>query len=287
MTFTTSDAFKTNRAGFRRDQAPPRAALPKGACDTHMHIVGPFATYPLRETRSLQPPEAKLEDYRNVMRTTGLQRNVIVQPSFFGQDNECTLASAEALGADVARAVVVVGTDITDSELAAMHRRGARAIRLQGVVAGGARVEDMELMADRIRLLGWHVQLYVDAKEIPALAPRIRKLPVDVVFDHMATVQRGGSEHEPGFQALLALLASGKVWVKLSGARFAPSAERARQLVQANSHRIVWGSDWPHISYEDDVPTEGALLDALNDWVPDDEVRRRILVDNASALYFW
>lgn len=286
MTDPKTDRFKTNPSGFRRDQSAPSVAVPPGACDTHMHIVGPFAKYPLRETRSLQPPESVLEDYRAVMQVTGIQRNVIVQPSFFGMDNECTLDSTVALGLETTRAVVVVNPDISEKELESMHHRGARAVRIQSVVAGGARIEDIETLAVRIRPLGWHIQTYMDANGIEDLAPVFRRLPVDVVFDHMAHVHRDSRPEGAGFNALLGLLESGKAWVKLSNARFVADGERARLLVQANPEHAVWGSDWPHVSYEDAVPTEGMLLDALAQWVPDEATRNRILVDNATNLYF-
>jgi predicted TIM-barrel fold metal-dependent hydrolase len=33
------------------------------------------------------------------------------------------------------------------------------------------------------------------------------------------------------------------------------------------------------------MPNDGDLLDLLLEWVPDEAIRNRILVDNASALY--
>jgi predicted TIM-barrel fold metal-dependent hydrolase len=278
-------AFKTNERGFRRIIRAPQQPLPPLACDTHMHIVGPFTDYPLRETRSLQPPEATLDDYRGVLRTTGLQRNVIVQPSFFAKDNACTLDAAQALGAN-ARAVVVVDADVAAAQIAQMHACGARGVRLQRIVSGGASIDDLERIAERIGPFGWHIQLYLDASELPELASRLRSLPVDVVFDHMAHIHRGSGVDQSGFGVLLELLAAGRTWVKLSGARFVPDAARARRLIEANPERMLWGSDWPHVAYEEDVPDEGRLLDLLAEWAPDEALRRRILVDNPALLYF-
>ncbi|WP_429636647.1 amidohydrolase family protein, partial [Staphylococcus aureus] len=83
----------------------------------------------------------------------------------------------------------------------------------------------------------------------------------------------------PGFRTLLDLLASGKAWVKLSAWRFSPDNARARQLVDANPERVLWGSDWPHVSYEEDVPDDGKLLDRLATWAQDSATIQRILVD--------
>src|SRR5688572_12803546 len=99
-------------------------------CDAHMHILGHYARYPLRETRSLNPPEAPLEEYLRVRDRLGLGRCVIVQPSVFAMDNACTLDAVEALQGS-ARAVVVVDAATHEAALADMHRRGARGVRVQ------------------------------------------------------------------------------------------------------------------------------------------------------------
>jgi predicted TIM-barrel fold metal-dependent hydrolase len=33
------------------------------------------------------------------------------------------------------------------------------------------------------------------------------------------------------------------------------------------------------------MPNDGALLDLLGQWIPDEALRRRVLVDNPAALY--
>jgi 2-pyrone-4,6-dicarboxylate lactonase len=59
----------------------------------------------------------------------------------------------------------------------------------------------------------------------------------------------------------------------------------ARDLTQRYPDRIVWGSDWPHVGQMTTMPATTPLLNLLESWVPDEAQRRRILVDNASALY--
>lgn len=277
---------RANPLGFRRDIAPPSFPVPAGACDTHMHIVGPFERYPLRETRSLQPPESTLDDYLAMRKIMGIERNVIVQPSFFAKDNACTLESAERMGTQQTRAVVVVEPDVDEDSLARMHASGARGVRLQRVVAGGTSVDEIAAIAERIQPFGWHVQLFMDSEDVEALAPQLRQLSVPVVFDHMAHVYHGSSTSSAGFRAVLDLLADGKAWVKLSAWRFSPDDERARMLVAANPERVLWGSDWPHVSWEEAVPDDGQLLNRLAQWAGDEATVQRILVDNPTQLYF-
>lgn len=281
----TDTVIRANAQGFRRDISAPGIAVPADACDAHMHIVGPFDQYPLRETRSLLPPESTLHDYRQVRQALGIQRSVIVQPSFFAKDNECTLDAVEALGG-TARAVVVIEPDIAEQTLDSMHSRGARGVRIQRIVAGGASLDDIEEIAARIQPFGWHLQFFMDAKDIAELAPRLRRLPVDTVFDHMAHVDAASGTDGPGFKALLDLMQVGKTWVKLSNAFWTPDPDRARRLIAANDQRVVWGSDWPHIGYRGAPPDDGRLIDAIAEWTQDETTRRRILVDNPGRLYF-
>src|SRR5690606_34219475 len=149
-----------------------------------------------------------------------------------------------------------------------------------------ASVDGITDIAQRIEPLGWHVQLFMDSTEVEELAPRLKQLPVPIVFDHMAHVHQDSSTQSAGFRTVLDLLASGKAWVKLSAWRFSPDEERARMLIAANPERILWGSDWPHVSWQEPVPNDGQLLDRLARWVGDPAVVQQVLVDNPGRLYF-
>ncbi len=48
--------------------------------------------------------------------------------------------------------------------------------------------------------------------------------------------------------------------------------------------QLVWGSDWPHPSAKQN-PDDAVLFDLLAKWVPDADVRHRILVENPAKLY--
>ena len=56
-------------------------------------------------------------------------------------------------------------------------------------------------------------------------------------------------------------------------------------LVTHAPDRMLWGSDWPHPNYFLPMPNDADLVDMLLDWVPDEALRRRILVDNPAALF--
>jgi 2-pyrone-4,6-dicarboxylate lactonase len=97
----------------------------------------------------------------------------------------------------------------------------------------------------------------------------------------------------PAFKALLALVREGNCWVKLSGA-YRISAEPypyedvvpiAKALVDAAPERMVWGSDWPHPSFQGAMPIDATLLDLLASWVPEPGTREQILTTNPAELY--
>jgi predicted TIM-barrel fold metal-dependent hydrolase len=48
---------------------------------------------------------------------------------------------------------------------------------------------------------------------------------------------------------------------------------------------MVWATDWPHPTEKAAKPDDAVLLDLLLDWVPDERMRHRILVENPEALY--
>lgn len=276
----------------------PRLQAPPGAIDCHAHIFGPVGRYPYSPKRLFTPPDVTLAQYRALLATLGIERAVLVTPSVYGMDNERQLDTlAEMQGRW--RGVAVVPTDVADAELERLHRGGFRGVRVNLFAKSGLVLDDLEAIAARVAPFGWHVQLHADARELAALAPRLSKLPVEVVFDHMGHVPAGAGVGHPGFQTLLALMGEGRFWAKLS----APYrlSERpypyddvtpfARALIEAAPDRVVWGSDWPHPAVPGHMPAnfvmpdDGDLLDILGLWTGDAEQQRKILLDNPKALY--
>lgn len=286
---------------------PPQFALPAGSCDCHVHVFGPFERYPLDPGRLYTPDPALPSDLFGMLDGAGIARAVLVQPSAYGTDNRCML---DALAEHPARlrGVAVISGDEPRKELARMHALGVRGVRLNLATAGGKPAAETarlaEQMAKAIAPLGWHLQMFVDLDAIAAIAPLVRRLPVDVVFDHMGLAQAARGLEQPGFATLLELMRDGRVWVKLSGT-YRVSSEvygsaqvtaLARALVAANPERVVWASDWPHIGAHahqlegKPAPAEyrridyGRLLSVLAEWAEGDHLAQ-ILTRNPARLY--
>ena len=275
------------------DPAPraPQFAMPADACDCHFHVFdGPS---PQVAERSYTAPPAPLGALRHLHRTLGISRSVIVQPSVYGTDNRTTLQTCDADPA--MKAIVVIDEDTPTDTLAAHRSRGAVGCRVNMLFTSNARIDSLAALAARIADQGWHLQILCDVSALGDSMDQLASLPVPVVFDHFGHFPAIKGINDPGFQALLRLLGSGKAWVKLSGAyRLGPAhhdtdsavAALAAGLIAANPDQLVWGSDWPHPAIsQQEMPNDGDLLDALAGWAPDAALRRRILVDNPARLY--
>ena len=270
----------------------PKLVAMDGACDCHMHIYE--SRFPVAPTAVSPPPEAPLAAYRNIRRQLGLTRAVIVQPSAYGSDNSCTMEAVKALGKD-ARGVVVVDTTVTDAALAQLTDAGARGIRFHMLPGGALPWDVLEEMAARVDTFGWHVQLQMDGRFLSERESVLKRLPGILVIDHVGKFLEPVTTEHAGFQTLLRLVDTGRCWVKLSAPYEVSKAgppyyddvgALAKALVTAAPERMVWASNWPHPSVSGPaVPDDADLLDVLLDWVDDDAVRSRILVDNPAMLY--
>lgn len=282
--------------------------MPKGTCDCHVHVFGPFDKYPLAAARSYTPPPAIVDDLIARMDAAGVERAVIVQPSAYGTDNRATLDAVRARPERL-RAVAVIDGRESDATLQEMNDAGTRGVRLNIISGGGPSAATFEAMitriAERIARFQWHIQIYAPLATIAASARLLDKLPVDIVLDHMGQPDAAAGLGQSGFDTLLGLLRSEKFWVKLSGPyRSSPDplgnadvAKIARKLAAIAPDRSVWGSDWPHTGEHAGTagtappPVEyrpidyGRLLSVAADWVDDETALRRVLVDNAARLY--
>lgn len=282
----------------------PVFAVPNGACDCHVHIFGPDARFPLSPKRLYTPGPASIEDLLAMHRALHIDRVVVVHPSAYGLDNSCTVDAVRKLG-DRARGVAVVDEATTDAMLADMHAAGVRGVRVNlesyGESDPAVARRSLTWAAKRVAPLGWHVQTYTNIAILAALQDTILALPTTLVVDHFGRAQASGGTAQPGFEQLLELLRSGKVYVKISAPyrisqqlHYTDAAPLARTMIAANPDRIVWGSDWPHPGANRRDPAviepfrpedNGAALNRLAEWITSAAELRKILVDNPARLY--
>lgn len=276
----------------------PGFAVPPLACDTHFHVFGPPEKYPYETELRYPPPLAPLEDYLSLADQLNIQRMVFVQPSAYGKDNSCMLDAMAEVGGRC-RGIIDLDENLPDSEIEKFHASGVRGIRInvspiKPYEAGFANslIDPVLRLAERIKPLGWHLQFLNPGWLVQELIPTLRKLPVTFVIDHMGLFPAEEGIDQPGFQQLLELLREGRCWVKLTGVyrmskdipKFENAAPFAQALIATEPNRILWGSDFPHLSFHDKVDSL-ALFNLLKIWAPDETTRHKILVDNPNALF--
>jgi predicted TIM-barrel fold metal-dependent hydrolase len=272
-------------------RAPSRYVLPQGAADTHAHVIGLPPRYPFVASRSYTPPEAPLSAYLEMLDATGMTFGGLTQVSVHGSDNRLLV---EALQAEPKRlrGVAVAPANAPERELVALKDAGVVALRLNVLYGGGIGFEALERYGSLCRDMEWHLQFLIDARQLPVIASKLSRLPVEFLVDHMGHMPASEGVSHPGFQTLLSLVRDG-AWVRLSGAfrtsvqgpPYADTIPFARALNEAAPGRCLWGSDWPHVANWGPMPNVGELLDLLADWVPEEQARRMLFVDNPRRLY--
>jgi D-galactarolactone isomerase len=255
-----------------------------------MHIYD--ERYPVSPMSLLRPPDATLDEYRQVQAALGLQRVVIVQPTTYGLDNSCLLDAVRQVGGD-ARAIVVVTDAVTDLVVERMTQLGVRGARFHMLPGGAVPWEMMRTVAERVARHGWHIQLQMNGRDLVDRYDTLVALPTPFVIDHVGRYMPPVGPDDERFRVLLRLIGTGRCWVKLSAPyesvvdddhHYPAVTDLIHSLVRHAPERMLWATNWPHPGQA--YPPSLADLHRLAlDWMPDAAVRRRILVDNPAELY--
>jgi len=280
-----------------RNPRVPNLKLPKGSIDTHVHVF--HNKYWLSPDRGYNPPDSTLEDLKHLHRQLGIDRVVFTQPSPYGTDNSAIIDGMTALNAetpDCARMVVAVDADVTEEQIDAWDKIGGRGVRLNTDNKGGMPIgfDEIPNLEAKLKPFGWHIEWLFPGKDIVDLMPILKKVEVPQSIGHFAYQPATSGVESEGFQALLRLVKDGNTWVKISGANRVSETDlppyddvqpMARALIQANAERIMWGTDWPHPNKYEVNPNDADPVEAFGQWVPDEIIRRKIMVDTPAAFY--
>jgi len=251
-----------------------------------MRIDAPLAP----DRHSAPKRDCTVEDYLAVLDTHGISHGVLTAPSFYGTDNSLLLDALDRAGGRL-RGTVIVDRGIDQAALTAMGERGAVGIRLNWVrrstlpdVAAG----DYRQLFVKVRELDWHVEIYLEGPLLAKILPAVRESGAKVVVDHFGSPDPAQGVACGGFKAVLEGVRAGDTWVKLS-APYRQGGADPRRYVDAlldagGPQQLVWASDWPFVSHEDDV-TYRDCVQWLVDWVPNEAARRIILADTPASLF--
>ena len=263
-------------------------------CDSHFHVFGPAGRYPYSGDLRYKPPQAPLSRYLLEASRLGVDRYVFVQPSAYGRDNACMLDAMREVGIAKCRGIVDIDENLLDGELERLHAAGVRGVRVnvnpikppepgfaQNLHARISRLD--ERCAER----GWMLDFLTPGWLTRELFPTLEKLKCSYTLAHMGMflaqdpLPRDFVEFAAG---------NARCWVKLTGVYristapgFADAAPLAQALIAALPGRLIWGSDYPHLSFGH-VHTD-ELFALLASWAPQASVRSRILEDNPAQLF--
>jgi predicted TIM-barrel fold metal-dependent hydrolase len=273
---------------------------PANACDAHFHVFGPADQYPYGPDQlRYAPPLAPLSEYLQLAKHLGISRYVFVQPSAYGRDNSCMLDAMREVGIAQSRGIVDIDENAPDSLLAEMDALGVRGVRInyspihpyEPGLSTKMRPR-IERIAARCKELGWHLDFLLPGWLTTEMIPLMKTLPVPFSMAHMGMNLAKDGPDAPGFKALLELMNYGerKAYVKFTGIyrmskvpHFTDSDAMAQALIKAAPDRIIWGSDYPHLSFGENSSIE--LFNLLARWTADDSVRKLILTDNPARLF--
>jgi 2-pyrone-4,6-dicarboxylate lactonase len=282
----------------------PRFKPPPGSVDAHCHVFGPGAEFPYAPERKYTPCDASKRQLFALRDHLGFDKNVIVQATCHGADNRALVDALKASNGK-ARGIATVKRSVTDAELKGMHAAGVRGTRFNFVkrlVDFTPKDELMEI-AQRIAPLGWQVVIYFEAVDLPELWDFFTALPTTVVVDHMGRPDVTKPVDGPEFQLFIKMMREHpNIWSKVTcperlsvAGPPALNAEQnayrdvvpfAKTLVETFPDRVLWGTDWPHPNLKNHMPDDGLLVDFIPHIAPTAALRRKLLVDNPTQLYW-
>lgn len=241
--------------------------------DSHFHIIDRH--FPLVANHDYLPDNFTASDYLVKTKGYDLAGGAIVSGSFQVFDQTYLLAALAKLGPTFV-GVTQLPETVTDEELLRLDQAGVRAVRFNLKRGGSAGIETLERCAQRIyEVVGWHTELYVDAKDLAELYDTLIRLPA-VSIDHLG-LSAGG------FANLLALIEKG-VYVKATGfgrVDFEVGAAM-RKIMEINPAALIFGTDLPSTRaprpYSDN--DYRMVIDSLGE-----PLAQQVFYDNAINLY--
>ena len=275
------------------DTKTPRFKAPPKSCDAHCHVFGPHAMFPYSDQASYWPPDADKHALKRVHDKLGIERAVLVQASCHGIDNRSMIDAIKS-SQGAYRGVCIANDTFSENDFADLHTGGVRGVRFNFVkhLGGAPDLAMMQTVLDRVKPLGWHLVIHVNAEDLIAYEDFFNNIDMDIVVDHMARVPTSDGVGQKAYQILLAVMQRDNWWVKVCGAEriaiappFYDAVPYAQGLVEVAPDRVIWGTDYPHPNIKKYMPNDADLLDLVPLIARDDATQRKILVDNPARLY--
>lgn len=242
--------------------------------DAHFHIID--FDFPIVENQGYIPPSYIVSDYQKETTDLNIQGGAIVSGSFLGFDQDYLLKALKQMGSTFC-GVTQLPFTVSDDEILKLHDNGVKALRFNIKRGGSEDLSKLDYFARRVYdLVGWHSELYIDAKSLPEIASTIEKLPA-ISIDHLGL-------SEEGLPHLLKLVEKG-VHIKATGfGRVELNVKNAlKSIYKVNPDALMFGTDLP--STRAKRPFEFGDIKLIQQLF-DEQAADKILYTNAHQWYF-
>ena len=263
--------------------------------DCHAHImVVDFPLAPEIHSRPIRDVSAK--EYLEVLHSHGISHGVLTAPSFYGANNTLLFDALRNFPYQLrGTASIDPAIEITtlERQLHLMQEIGIVGIRLnwnkKKVLPDINSAEYKRLLA-LARDLHLHIELFLEDYLQEQVVPQILASGATLVLDHFGNPDPKLGIKSASFQKTLRGLEAGQAWVKLSapyrlgslnGVSIQPYVDA---LVAANPKQLVWASDWPWLSYENQF-TYTDCLTWIQSAVDDSAIWEDIFIHNPKTLF--
>ncbi|MBB1336670.1 amidohydrolase family protein [Pseudoalteromonas sp. SR44-2] len=283
---------------WHQSPSKPGFELLEGAVDAHCHVFGPGNEFGFAPERKYTPCDASKQQLWDLRDYLGFSRNVIVQATCHGADNN---AMVDALLASngLARGIATIKEDISEAELDKLHAAGVRGVRFNFVkrLVDALPFDSLKRIADRIVKRNWHIVIYFESQDLPELYDFFTSLPTTLVVDHMGRPDVTKPVEGEDFALFLQFMRENEnVWSKVSCPErisadgpdkgYQDVVPFARKVVESFPDRVLWGTDWPHPNMKSHMPDDGKLVDMIPLFAPTAELQKKLLIDNPMRLYW-
>ncbi|MCM3740087.1 amidohydrolase family protein [Oceanobacillus luteolus] len=204
--------------------------------DAHFHIID--YRYPIYENQGYLPPNYVVENYREITKDLHILGGAVVSGSFQGFDQSYLIDALNKLGPSFC-GVTQLPFTVSDEEIIKLNQAGVKALRFNIRRGGSEDLSNLDYLARRVYdLVGWHSELYIDAKDLPDITATIESLPA-ISIDHLGL-------SEEGLPHLLRLADQG-VRVKATGfGRVELNVTSTlKSIYDVNPDALMFGTDLP------------------------------------------
>src|SRR5690554_2206794 len=256
------------------DQNNTEKQQPRRVIDAHFHIYND--SFPLIENQGFLPAPFSIEDYRYRTQNLNVVGGVIVSGSVQGFDQSYLKSALRDMG-DQFVGITNLPSSVSDDEILKLRDHRIRGIRVnlkRGVVSG---LDNLVDFGQRIwDLAGWHLEMYVDSRELDEIIPKLIKLP-KVSVDHLGMARSGLSQIQK--------LAENGVHIKASGfgRTEVDVAKAVKSLYATNPDCLMFGTDLPSTRAE--RPFNVRDIETVCEALGDDKAIDKVFAGNAADFY--